>query len=173
MKNPLESVALQIKQQVPGTTVRLDLADSPRGSSFLDACRGKHTAVVEWKPGKGFGLSSPPGPGLGVGPDEIYSDVAGLMARLVDVLREQKSTLAKKELSLRRLREIRHMTQEHLADILDVKQATVSKLERRAEIYVSTLSRVISALGGKLEIVARFPDESVTLDIQRPDHQKA
>jgi DNA-binding XRE family transcriptional regulator len=165
MKNPLESIASRIRRRVPRATFRLDLADTPRGSSFLDVRLGKRVAVVEWKPAKGFGLSSPPGSGYGSGPDEIYGSARELVKRLVDVLREERNTLAVRDLPLRRLRETRRMTQEQLADRLEVKQATVSKLERRADIYVSTLSRVISALGGKLEMVARFPDESVKLEV--------
>lgn len=52
-----------------------------------------------------------------------------------------------------------------LAKRLDVKQATVSKLEQRDEVLVSTLKRVVAALGGKLEIVARFSDGPLTLDL--------
>ena len=55
------------------------------------------------------------------------------------------------------------MTQESLADILGVKQATVSKLERRTDMYISTLSRFIQAMGGTLEIRARFQDGDVRI----------
>ena len=56
------------------------------------------------------------------------------------------------------LRAAREMTQEQLAAILGVHQAAVSKLERRADMYVSTLRNVIKAMGGRLEIRAVFPD---------------
>lgn len=61
-------------------------------------------------------------------------------------------------LSLRALRKARTMTQEQLAETLSIAQGDVSKLERRADLYVSTLRRYIEAMGGELEIVARFPD---------------
>ena len=44
-----------------------------------------------------------------------------------------------------------------MARTLGVKQAAVSKLERRTDMYVSTLRGLIEAMGGTLEIVARFP----------------
>lgn len=50
-----------------------------------------------------------------------------------------------------------------LAKRLKVRQATISKLERRADMYVSTLRDVISALGGELKITARFPEGEVRI----------
>lgn len=49
------------------------------------------------------------------------------------------------------------LTQESLAKRLHVRQAAISKLERRTDMYVSTLHHMIEALGGKLEIRALFP----------------
>lgn len=61
-------------------------------------------------------------------------------------------------LSLRALRKARTMTQDQLADTLNMAQGDVSKLEHRADLYVSTLRRYIEAMGGELKIVASFPD---------------
>ena len=72
-----------------------------------------------------------------------------------------KATL--ENMALDELRAAREMTQEHLAEILKVNQAAVSKLERRADMYVSTLGRFIEAMGGKLEIRAVFPDGTVRI----------
>ena len=55
------------------------------------------------------------------------------------------------------------LTQENLAKALGSQQALVSKLERRADMYVSSLRTYIEALGGELEIVARFPDGAVRI----------
>lgn len=67
------------------------------------------------------------------------------------------------EMVLNELRQARATTQEELAKRLNVKQATISKLERRADMYVSTLRDVIAALGGELEITARFPEGEVRI----------
>jgi len=53
------------------------------------------------------------------------------------------------------------MTQQQLAKILNTNQAAVSKLERRADMYLSTLRGFIKAMGGDLEIRAVFPDTGV------------
>jgi transcriptional regulator with XRE-family HTH domain len=68
------------------------------------------------------------------------------------------------EMPLNELRAARKMTQERLAANLNVKQAAVSKLERRADMYVSTLREFIGAMGGELEITARFPDGTVRIN---------
>lgn len=67
------------------------------------------------------------------------------------------------ELPLQELREARHLTQQQLAGHLESGQAAVSKLERRTDMYVSTLRRFIEAMGGELEIIARFPDGAVRI----------
>lgn len=69
-------------------------------------------------------------------------------------------------LALNELRKARAVSQQALAGRLDVGQPAVAKLERRADMYVSNLRRYVEALGGELEISARFPDGAVTLDLE-------
>lgn len=64
-----------------------------------------------------------------------------------------------RELSLAELRKARSLTQDQLAADLHVGQASIAKLERRTDMYLSTLRRFVEAMGGELEIVARFPDQ--------------
>lgn len=67
------------------------------------------------------------------------------------------------EMALHELRHAREMSQEELARELHVGQPAVAKLERRADMYVSNLRRYIEALGGTLEITAKFPETSVAI----------
>jgi transcriptional regulator with XRE-family HTH domain len=67
------------------------------------------------------------------------------------------------EMPLDELREAREMTQAHLARVLKVNQAAVSKMERRTDMYVSTLQDFVRAMGGELKITARFPDGVVEI----------
>ena len=64
-----------------------------------------------------------------------------------------------RELSLAELRRARALTQDQLAADLHVGQASIAKLERRTDMYLSTLRRFVEAMGGELDIVARFPDQ--------------
>lgn len=68
-----------------------------------------------------------------------------------------------KNMPLDELRAARAFTQTQLATELDINQAGVSKLERRADMYVSTLRRFVEAMGGQLEIRARFPEGDVRI----------
>lgn len=68
------------------------------------------------------------------------------------------------EMPLYELRHARKLSQETLGKILGKGQASVSKLERRADMYVSTLRSMIAAMGGELDIIARFPDGAVRIN---------
>ena len=67
------------------------------------------------------------------------------------------------EMPLGEIRAARELTQEHLARLLRVKQASISKLERRADMYISTLRDFVRAMGGELDITARFPEGEVRI----------
>jgi transcriptional regulator with XRE-family HTH domain len=74
-----------------------------------------------------------------------------------------KAEALKAEMALHELRQARDRSQEELARELHVGQPAVAKLERRTDMYVSNLRRYIEALGGSLEITARFPEGSVSI----------
>jgi len=66
---------------------------------------------------------------------------------------------------LRGLREARGLTQSEMADRLDVRQVSVSRMEARSDVRVSTLRSVIEAMGGRLEIRAVFPDAEYQIEV--------
>lgn len=93
------------------------------------------------------------------------------MAKSFKNLRNKMSPAAKKqsgeiagdlrrEIQLNELRRVLEISQEELAELLDKKQAAISRLERRSDMHISTLRAFVKALGGKLEIIASFPDAS-------------
>jgi predicted transcriptional regulator len=67
------------------------------------------------------------------------------------------------EMPLNELRHARGLSQKMLAEALHVKQPSIAKMERRTDMYLSTLRSHIEAMGGQLEIVARFPDGAVKI----------
>lgn len=104
------------------------------------------------------------------------------MAKNFSALREKMSPESRKrskalaakycaEMPLNELREALEITQVHLARILGVNQAAVSKMERRTDMYVSTLQGFVKAMGGELKITARFPGGTVEIS-QFPDARK-
>ena len=66
--------------------------------------------------------------------------------------------------TLNQLREARSMTQVTLAKVLNVNQGAVSRMERRTDMYVSTLRTFIQAMGGQLQVKAVFPEGEVEID---------
>ena len=74
-----------------------------------------------------------------------------------------KARVMLSEMALDELREARRLTQEQLAERLHVKQPAVAKIERRADMYLSTMRGVIKAMGGQMEILAVFPEGKVTI----------
>ena len=67
------------------------------------------------------------------------------------------------EMGLAELREAMNLTQESLAEALHVRQASVSKVERRSDMYISTLRKIIEAMGGELQIIANMPNGRVQI----------
>lgn len=82
-------------------------------------------------------------------------------ARKIRIRKRTKSML--REIRLQELRQTRQISQEALASMLGSKQAAVSKFERRDDWYLSTLRTYVEALGGKLELRARFADEEFAI----------
>ena len=64
---------------------------------------------------------------------------------------------------LHELRRAREMTQKAVGKTLHVNQPAIAKLERRADMYVSNLRAYIEAMGGRLNIIAEFPQGAVTI----------
>jgi hypothetical protein len=78
-------------------------------------------------------------------------------------IKKRAAELIAEEATLRQLRDARERSQVEMAEKLHIKQAAVSKLERRTDMYLSTLRSYIEAMGGKLEIIARFPQRAVRI----------
>jgi DNA-binding XRE family transcriptional regulator len=66
--------------------------------------------------------------------------------------------LIAEEMSLRDLRRALELTQERLAETLGIGQDGVSRLEKRSDLLISTLRSYIEAMGGRLELIAEFPE---------------
>ena len=67
------------------------------------------------------------------------------------------------EMLLAEIRKEAGFTQEYLAEIIGIKQPTLSKLESQNDIQVSTLQRLIQALGGQLELIAHMPSGDIKI----------
>ncbi|WP_316978940.1 helix-turn-helix domain-containing protein [Shumkonia mesophila] len=92
----------------------------------------------------------------------MATDLKTMMDRLPAKRRRKvearAAELIAEEMTLRDLRKARDLTQARLAEMLDIGQDSVSRLEQRSDLMLSTLRGYVSALGGRLELIAKFPD---------------
>jgi transcriptional regulator with XRE-family HTH domain len=81
-----------------------------------------------------------------------------VLAKLPRKRREKVERRAAELATLKDLRQAVQRTQEELASSLGVGQDAISRLEQRSDMLISTLKRYVHAMGGQLDLVARFPD---------------
>ena len=75
--------------------------------------------------------------------------------------KERQARVRARALELATLKDLRHaaqQTQEQMAAALGVRQDTISRLEKRSDMLLSTMRHYVECMGGKLELVATFPD---------------
>ncbi len=93
-----------------------------------------------------------------------FRDLRKNMSSEAQARSRAKAKVMLSDLPLAELRQARQFSQEQLAAELEVKQPAVAKLEKKADMYISTLRRFVEAMGGRLEIRARFPEGDVRIN---------
>jgi DNA-binding XRE family transcriptional regulator len=94
-----------------------------------------------------------------------WSDLKAKMSPESRAEIERRKERMLSEMPLEHLRAARQLTQTSLATVLGVNQSAVSKLEKRTDMYLSTLRSYIEAMGGQLDIQAVFPEGSIRIDV--------
>ena len=92
-----------------------------------------------------------------------YKELRAKMSAGAQKRTEARATVLMQEMPLYELRQARQLSQEQLARELHVGQGNVSKIERRTDVYISTLRSYVEAMGGELEITAKFPQGAVKI----------
>ena len=93
-----------------------------------------------------------------------WRDIRGTFPPEVEARIRQSVEEAAVVMRLYQLREARNLTQVNLAKVLEVNQGAVSRLEKRRDMYVSTLRSYIEAMGGQLQVKAIFPEGEVQIE---------
>lgn len=94
----------------------------------------------------------------------IRDKIGKLNAAQRKKVEDRATELKAEEMSLRDLRKARKLTQARVAKVLGVTQDSVSRLEKRSDLLLSTLRKTVKAMGGDVRIIAEFPDRApVTL----------
>ena len=92
-----------------------------------------------------------------------FSDLRAKMSPEARARVDARVVAALQQLPLLELRKARSLSQQKLAEALDTTQGEVSKIEHRTDLYLSTLRNYIEAMGGELDIIARFKDGAVRI----------
>ncbi len=88
----------------------------------------------------------------------VHKRIKSLSANRRKKIEARAAELIAEEMSLRDLREALTLTQQRIADTLGIGQDSVSRLEKRSDLLLSTLRSYIEAMGGRLSLIAEFPD---------------
>lgn len=92
-----------------------------------------------------------------------FAELRARMTPKAQAKAETEALRLDEEMNLAEVRRALRLSQDEIAQTLQIGQGSVAKIEKRADMYVSTLRRFIEAMGGELEIVARFPDHAVKI----------
>jgi len=103
--------------------------------------------------------------------DDIIKKLSPAQRKKVEARAAQ---LIAEEMTLRELRHARKLTQVRMAQKLGITQDSVSRLEKRSDLLLSTLRKTVEAMGGRLSLVAEFPDRKPVFlsGIAEDDHQQ-
>jgi len=161
----LHALADSVRQRFVDARMGFDAAvGSESGTSYLDVVLGPQRVAVEWSKRRGFGVSSRSDIGYGEGPDEVLRTVEEAGRRVTELLLSRTGTTPPPPQGLSALRRRLGYSQVELAKRMKIQQASISKLERRPDALLSTLRAYLEAMGGELEIQARFRRETFRLD---------
>ena len=89
--------------------------------------------------------------------NDIIEQLSSAQRRKVEARAAQ---LIAEEMTLRELRHARKLTQVRMAKTLGITQDSVSRLEKRSDLLLSTLRKTVQAMGGNLSLVVEFPDRA-------------
>ena len=92
-----------------------------------------------------------------------FADLRAQMSPESRARADAKAQAMLAEMPLNELRQARGLSQKMLAEVLHVQQPSIAKIEKRTDMYLSTLRSHIEAMGGELDVIARFPDGSVKI----------
>lgn len=91
-------------------------------------------------------------------PVNVNDRIKGLSPAQRKKVEARAAELFAEEMTLRELRKARKLTQVRMAKTLGITQDSVSRLEKRSDLLLSTLRKTVEAMGGSLSLVAEFPD---------------
>jgi DNA-binding XRE family transcriptional regulator len=167
----MQWIAAQLRERLAGVVVEVlkPSARSKTGGWTLDANYRDNDVVVQWTRSTGFGISAPRDTDLPFTEDvEYHEDADSTLGRVVHLLVAGEGVSP--TVTLQELRKRRSVSQEELAKVMRISQASVSQTEQRDDILISTLRAIIGALGGRLVVKALFDYGAVEIKVDSREH---
>jgi len=93
-----------------------------------------------------------------------FENLRAKMSPEARAMADKKALAMLTEMPLAELRKARGLSQKKLAEALHIQQPAIAKMEKRTDMYISTLRSHIEAMGGNLEVLARFPDGTIKIN---------
>ncbi len=161
---PLRQFTEGLEALYPEAEVTIERGGKTSGVWWIDVAAAATHVVIQWSSAVGFSLEEVDGEESVYGslPAERYKTVELALKRMTQLLADP-SEAETGGVALRELRELHGLSQTDLGTRLGIKQAAVSRVERRSDLHLDTLMAIIQALGGTLEIRAHFPDCDVPM----------
>jgi hypothetical protein len=164
--NDAERLAQILELIAPDGTRVTTTPPSGRGRVWwVEAEHDGHLVSVEWSGGL-FGIRTPDEDDYGTAPSEEIRGTKVAALRVAHLLQTKRKARDRREMFLREVRDRRGLSQASVAAKMKLSQANVSQTERRDDMLVSTLREYVEALGGELDIVARFPEGELPLSLR-------
>jgi DNA-binding XRE family transcriptional regulator len=167
--NASETFSKLVALLCPQASIEIEDGGEKTGNVWFDIEQDQIRVTAEWRPGLGIGIYHPEANAYGTSPQEVFPDVA-MAGRRVRQLLEAKDSKP-----LRMIRDLLELSQEEVADKLQVKQAAVSRLEARKDPKLQSIINAVKAMGGDIEVRARFKggEFPILLTEQRTEPQPA
>lgn len=161
LPDPVAQLIKLASTLVPGAVAVAEPGGVKAGNWWVEIKGGLRSATVEWRPDRGFGVYGANAETYGEGPREVFRDSQMAARRLCQLLTEPKAGRS----WLKMLRELHGVSQMEVAGRLGIGQGNISKLEKRSKVQLHTVVNLVTALGGSLEIRARFPEGEFPLEV--------
>ncbi|WP_424139688.1 helix-turn-helix domain-containing protein [Roseomonas chloroacetimidivorans] len=138
------------------------------GEWWFDVRTDRFVTNVSWKASRGFGIYLGE-VGFGDRPDELYTDPALVALRVQQLAADAREGGRAEPMVVAEVRKLLGHTQVEVAEALTIGQGSVSRLEARRNPTLSALRAYVEAMGGELEVRARFRDLDVPIAL--PDSE--
>jgi DNA-binding XRE family transcriptional regulator len=135
----------------PKASIRMEPGGDKAGNVWIDVAQDGNRMTAEWRPGLGMGLYGPEESAYGSRPREVFQDVVMAARRVRQLL------AAREPGPLQIIRDLLDLSQAEVAKKLSVRQAAVSRIEKRQDPKLQSLIKNVQAMGGELEVRVRLP----------------